>query len=68
MAVQCTYTNDDGEIVYPMDRILDHRMTAQGHREYLLRWTGFSSEFDSWEPASSVVSPDLIAQYWGLST
>ena len=60
-------SNEDGSIVYPIRQILDHRVTTQGTREYLVRWTGFSQEFDSWEAASRITSPDLISQYFGLT-
>ena len=55
------------DILYPVDRILDHRVAGVGGgREYLVRWSGFSHEFDSWEPESQIAHPDIISQYWGL--
>lgn len=47
---------------YEVERILDHRGPIS-KREYLVRWKGYSSDQDSWEPASNFDSPLLIQQY-----
>ena len=39
--------------VYKMDKILDKRI-RRGSSEYLVRWRGYSIDFDSWIPASDV--------------
>jgi len=39
--------------VYKIDKILDERV-RRCIREYLVRWRGYSRDFDSWIPASSV--------------
>jgi len=41
------------QTVYKIDKILDKRF-RRGSREYIVRWQGYSKEFDSWIPASSV--------------
>ena len=38
---------------YKIDKILDKRVRG-GIREYLVRWQGYSQDFDSWVPAASV--------------
>ena len=55
------------DVIYVPDRIVDHRVNAAGRTEYLIRWEGFSHEFDSWEQQSSILTPDVIAQYWGMA-
>jgi len=41
------------ETTYKIDKILDKRV-RRGIREYLVRWTGYSKDFDSWIPATTV--------------
>ena len=51
-----------GGDVYEVERLLDVRV-CKGVTEYLVRWVGWSSEDDSWEPESSIHSPELIARF-----
>jgi len=41
------------ETNYKIDKILEKRV-SQSIREYLVRWKGYSKEFDRWIPASNV--------------
>ena len=44
-----------GDIIYDADRVLDHRTNpSTKRREYLIRWSGFSAEFDSWQTEQSL--------------
>jgi hypothetical protein len=36
-----------------MEKILDERV-RKGKKEYLIRWAGYSSDHDSWEPEENV--------------
>jgi hypothetical protein len=45
--------NDNGG-VYQVERILDHRVDEVNGMEYLIRWCGYDSDNDTWEPADNV--------------
>ncbi|CAM9560815.1 unnamed protein product [Lampetra planeri] len=36
--------------VYEVEKIIDKRKTRKGRIEYLVRWRGFNSDGDTWEP------------------
>ena len=55
------------DLIFAADHVVDHRYTSSGALEYLMRWSGFSPEFDSWEPPANLVTPELISEYWGLA-
>ncbi|XP_072219165.1 LOW QUALITY PROTEIN: chromodomain Y-like protein [Leuresthes tenuis] len=40
------------EELYEVERIVDRRKNKKGKVEYLVRWRGYSSEGDTWEPES----------------
>jgi len=53
----------DGEEEWEVEEILDscwHRKRFQ----FLVKWKGFSREHNSWEAASDVKAPDLVAEYY----
>ena len=58
----------NGDVVYTIDRILDHRKTRKGKRknlkEFLIRWEGFDSTHDSWEPEALMHDPGMVQDYW----
>jgi hypothetical protein len=47
---------------YKIDKILKERV-KNGIREYLVRWAGYSKNFDFWFPASSVKIFNNMNQY-----
>ena len=55
----------DGQLVWTVDRILDHR---EGQRknltEFLIRWEGYDKANDSWEPEANIFDPKLVQDYW----
>jgi len=53
----------DGEKEWEVEEILDscwHRRRFQ----FLVKWKGFSREYNSWEAASNVKAPDLVIKYY----
>lgn len=42
------------DTVFPIEKILRTRQRGN-KKEYLIRWTGYSSEHDSWEPEKNIV-------------
>jgi len=53
LQVELTTFHVTRRTVYGTDKILDKRV-KRGILEYLVRWRGYSMDFDSWIPASSV--------------
>ena len=41
-------------LYFQVAEFLDKRITDLGNTEYLVRWKGFSSEWDTWEPADNL--------------
>ncbi|XP_058451391.1 heterochromatin protein 1-like [Malaya genurostris] len=50
---------DDGT-EYEVEKIIDVHFKRDGTREYLVRWKGFTSKDDTWEPADNLNCPHLI--------
>ena len=46
-----------------MEEILDSRWHWRRF-QFLVKWKGFSREHNSWEVASNVKAPDLVAEYY----
>ncbi|KAM9844870.1 chromodomain Y-like protein [Aulostomus maculatus] len=44
------------EEFYEVERIVDKRKNKKGRVEYLVRWRGYGSEGDTWEPESHLAS------------
>ncbi|KAL0269215.1 UNVERIFIED_CONTAM: hypothetical protein PYX00_007022 [Menopon gallinae] len=45
-----TEASEDGDKQYEVERILDVRYYEDGDRDFLIKWKGFSSKYNSWEP------------------
>ncbi len=57
---------DQDQEVFEVETILEHR-GVPGAYEYRVHWKGYSTEEDSWEPASSFLDDKVIQQYWKLN-
>ena len=47
---------------YEVEKFLDHRVFRR-QQQYLIKWKGYGSEHNSWEPAKNVNAPELIKIY-----
>jgi len=52
----------DGEPEWKVEEILDSRW-YQRRFQYLIKWKGYGCEHNSWESASKVSAPELIAEF-----
>ena len=53
----------NGEEEWEVEEILNSRW-YQRRFQFLVKWKGFSREHNSWEVASDVKAPDLVAEYY----
>lgn len=61
---QLDYDSDwDENEDYEVERILDVHMHRNNKREFLIRWKGYSSNVDSWEPEENLDCKDLIEKF-----
>ena len=47
-----------------VERLLSQRQGANG-REYLVRWEGYNSSWDTWEPEDNIFDDELIQEFHG---
>ena len=53
----------EGEPQYEVEAILSHRRRGKGH-QYLIKWKGYSSADNSWEPENNLKNaPEILASY-----
>ena len=53
----------NGEPEWEVEEVLDSRWHRRRF-QFLIKWKGFSREHNSWEVASDVKAPDLVAEYY----
>jgi hypothetical protein len=54
----------DGEEEYKVEKILDMKQKGQGCKtHYLIKWKGYPTSDNSWEPVENVQAKDLIKEY-----
>ncbi|XP_068081276.1 chromobox protein homolog 5 isoform X1 [Anabrus simplex] len=54
---------EDEEKVYEVEKVVEVHFKKNGKREFLIRWKGFSSNDDTWEPEENLSCPDLIEKF-----
>ncbi|GAU90535.1 hypothetical protein RvY_02939-2 [Ramazzottius varieornatus] len=55
---------ESAEPEYEVERILSRRLVGKRKtEEYLVRWKGYESEDDTWEPKESLDCPDLLKAF-----
>ena len=52
----------EGVAEWEVEKILDMR-TQRSQKQYLIRWKGYSSAHDSWEPWENINAPLLMAEF-----
>lgn len=56
---------DEEDEVYHVEVITKARVSEEGGWEYLVKWAGYDSDADSWEPAENVKQCDrLLGSFW----
>jgi len=53
----------DGEPEWEVEEVLDNHWHWRRF-QFLIKWKGFSREYNSWEVASDVKVPDLVTKYY----
>ena len=49
---------------YEIEKILDKKPRGRGRKiHYLIKWKGYPTSDNSWEPAASVHAPQLMAEF-----
>ena len=51
-----------------MDSIVDKRERANGKNEYRVRWLGYDSDDDTWEPMENIGGCDAIVKLFNKTT
>ena len=49
--------------IYEVEKVLDVRTTADGKREFLIKWTGWGPSFNNWEPENHILDKRLLRKF-----
>lgn len=53
---------EEPEEDYEVEDIVNHK-TERGKTSFLIRWKGWASEHDTWEPESTLSCPEIVEKY-----
>ena len=51
------------EDVYRVDHLLNMRYSRNGSREFLVKWEGWSSEWNTWEPEEHILDQEMLYDF-----
>ncbi|KAI4471626.1 chromobox protein [Holotrichia oblita] len=54
--------SDTDNVQHEVEAVVDEKM-IRGVKHYLIRWKGYTEEFDTWESEGTVNCPELIKQF-----
>ena len=49
--------------IYEVEKVLDMRTTADGKREFLIKWTGWGPSWNNWEPENHILDKRLLRKF-----
>jgi hypothetical protein len=54
---------DEDERVYEVEKILNHKENELGELQYFVKWKGYPSYYNSWEPVDRFIDQECIRLY-----
>lgn len=64
---RATNTDDEESREYIIEKILDKKIDSKGFVRYLVKWQGYSSKDNSWEPIENLAECDKAMQEYEIS-
>ena len=65
--VRCEHEDDDCDAltsdVYEVETVLEMRTTDDARREFLIKWKGWSSKWNSWEPEVHILDKRVLRKF-----
>lgn len=49
--------------IYEVEAVLDMRITAEGNREFLIKWRGWGPSWNNWEPEQNILDRRLLRRF-----
>ena len=54
----------DGEEEFEVEKIIDMKQMGRGHKTYyLIKWKGYPTSDNSWEPRENIHAEELIREF-----